>query len=50
MIAHVAGAPLEELLLPLLASAGALSAGLGALLSRRRRRIDKVGQEGRSLP
>lgn len=37
MIAHAAGVPVEELLLPLLVSAGALYTGVGALISHRRR-------------
>ena len=37
MIAHVAGVPVEELLLPLLVGAGALCASVGALISHRRR-------------
>ncbi|MCU1426870.1 MAG: hypothetical protein JWL83_870 [Actinomycetia bacterium] len=37
MIAHVAGVPVEELLVPLLLGAGALYSGVGALISHRRR-------------
>jgi len=36
VIGHVAGAPVEELLLPLLFGAGALYTGVGVLLARRR--------------
>ena len=37
MIAHAAGVPVEELLLPLLVGAGALYSGLGVLIARWRR-------------
>jgi hypothetical protein len=37
MIAHVAGVPIEEFLLPLLVGGGALYSGIGAVISRRRR-------------
>jgi hypothetical protein len=37
MIAHAAGVPVEELLLPLLVGAGALSSGVGALIAHWRR-------------
>jgi hypothetical protein len=36
MIAHVAGMPIEELLVSLLVGTGALFSGVGALLTRRR--------------
>jgi hypothetical protein len=38
MIAHAAGVPVEEMLLPLLFGAGALYTGIGALISQRRRK------------
>jgi hypothetical protein len=38
MIAHVAGVPVEELLMPLLIGAGALYSGVGAVISHRRRK------------
>jgi hypothetical protein len=37
MLAHVAGLPIEEMVLPLLFSAGALYTGIGAVLTYRRR-------------
>jgi hypothetical protein len=37
MIAHAAGVPVEELLVPLIVGAGALYSGVGALIARRRR-------------
>ena len=39
MIAHVAGVPVEELLLALLVGASALYAGVGAWLGHRRRAL-----------
>ena len=37
MIAHVAGVPVEEVLLPLLVGAGALYSGIGAVIAHWRR-------------
>jgi hypothetical protein len=37
-LAHVGGAPVEELLLPVLFAAGALTSGVGAWISVHRRR------------
>ena len=38
ILAHVGGIPAEELLLPVLFAAGALTSGIGAWLSVHRRR------------
>jgi hypothetical protein len=48
MIAHVAGMPVEELLVPLLVGAGALCSGVGAVLAHRRRTLLRARTSERS--
>jgi len=50
MIAHVAGMPIEELLVPLLVGAGALTSGVGALLAHRCRTLTRPRAHERSTP
>jgi hypothetical protein len=45
MIAHLAGAPLEELLLPMLSSGGALVLALRSALTSQRRRMRRAQGE-----
>ena len=47
MLAHIAGMPVEELLMPLILSAGGVLAGLRAMLVRRRTQPPTVLDENK---